>query len=140
MSSSKMPQGNTKANLNYLPTSKIQEMVRQVRERVNSDTQPTISSRQARRAKRRPPRDTECTNRFLLPAPKENDILSILLQAIKELGDGGEDFPVPSIEPVDVEWVNPTASRERQLPEQEYESLKRDNSPRLMYAHSGGYL
>lgn len=106
MSSSKKPTGNPKPYLNCLPASKIQAIVRQIRERVYSDSQPTITSRQAKGVKRRPPRDTEWTSRFVLPAPKEDDILSILLQAIKGFGDGGEDFPVPSIQPVDVEWVD----------------------------------
>lgn len=94
MASSKMPKGSPKQE--YIrpsfPVSKIQAVVRQIRELVNSDSQPTLSSQQAKSVKRRRPRDTEWTRRFVLPAPKEDDVLSVLLQAIKELGDGGEDF------------------------------------------------
>ena len=98
-----------------------------------------MSSRQAKSVKRQAPRETESTCRFVLPAPKEDDVLSILLQAIKELGDGGEDLPVPSIEPVDVEWVGPRKHSDHERPEKQDESSLRDCSPRVMYVHGGGY-
>ncbi len=126
--------------LRYLTASKIQAVVKQIRDLVKSDSQPTLSSRQAKSAKRRPPPDTAWTKRSLLPAPKEDDIRSILLQAIEELGDGGEDFTVPNIEPVDVEWVGPKKQRDPRPCEQQYESPVRDCLPRVMYVHGGGYL
>lgn len=73
-------------------------------------------------------------------APEENDLLSVLLQAIKDLGDGGENFPVPNIEPVDVEWVCPREYHDGGLFEQQRESLERDCLPQIMYVHGGGYL
>ena len=36
----------------------------------------------------------EWIKRFLLPVPEEHEVRSILFQAIKEHGDGGEDFLV----------------------------------------------
>lgn len=126
--------------MKVIRASKIQVVVRQIRDLVNSDSQPTLSSRQAKSVKTRPPRDTEWTIRFVVPAPKEDDVLSILLYAIKELGDGGEDFPVPRIEPVDVEWVGPRKHNDRERPQQLFESLVRDCSPRVMYVHGGGYF
>lgn len=66
--------------------------------------------------------------------------LLILLQAIKELGDGGENFQIPDIEPVDVEWVRPKEYRDRNLSKQQCDSLVRDFSPQIMYVHDGGYL
>lgn len=126
--------------LTCLPVSKIQAVVRQIRDLVNSDSQATLSSRQAKSLKRRPSRDTEWVERYLVPAPEENDLLSVLLQAIMDLGDGGEDFPVPDIEPVDVEWVCPRGYHGGGRFEQQCESLERDCSPQIMYVHGGGYL
>ena len=100
----------------------------------------TISSRQARSVKRRPPLDTEWTKRFLLPAPKEDDVLSILLQAIKELGDGGEDFPVPDMKPVDVEWIGPKKHHDPRRPDNRCENPVRNCAPQIMYVHGGAYL
>ena len=102
--------------------------------------QSTLSSRQAKSVKRRPPKDTEWTKRFFLPAPKEDDVLSVLLQAIKELGDGGEDFPIPDIEPVDVEWIGPRKNHDPRRSDNHCENLIRDCAPQIMYVHGGGYL
>lgn len=127
-------------SLTCLPVSKIQAVVRQIRDLVNSDSQPTLSSRQAKSLKQRPSQDTEWVKRFSVPAPEEDDVLSLLLQVIKELGDGGEDFPVPNIEPVDVEWVCPREYHDGRRLQQQCENLERDCSPQIMYVHGGGYL
>ena len=100
----------------------------------------TLSSRQARSVKRRPPQDTEWTKRFFLPAPKEDDVLSVLLQAIKDLGDGGESFPVPDIEPVEVEWIGPRKHQDPRRSDEQCEDPMRDCTPQIMYVHGGAYL
>lgn len=99
-------------------------MVQMIRELSIKRYQSTVSDQQAKSIKRRPPGELECTSRFSLPAPKEDDVLVILLQAIKELGDGGEDFPVPCMEPVDVEWVGPSKYSDHG------QSLEQGRSPR----------
>lgn len=83
-----------KSTFEVVPSFKDLSGSQAIRESVNSDSQPTLSSRQAKSANRRPPRDTEWTSQFVLPAPREDDGLSNSLQAIKKLGDGGEDLPM----------------------------------------------
>jgi len=105
------------------PALKIQAVVRQISGLVDSDAQLTLSSRQARSIERRTPRGGEWTSRLILPAPKEGDVLLILLQAIKELCDGSEDFSIPNIEPTDMEWVSHRTYSGRKRSEQQYENL-----------------
>ena len=68
-------------------------------------SQPTFSSRQAKSVKKRPPTDSEWVSGVGLPAPRDDDVLQALLEAEKELGDGGEDFAVPNVQPVQAEWA-----------------------------------
>ena len=89
----------------------MQAVVKPICDLIRSDMHSILSSRQSKSIRRRPPHDTEWTKRFSLLAPKEDDVLLILLQAIKELGGGGEEFPVPDIESVDVEWIGPKTRR-----------------------------
>lgn len=83
----------------------------------------------------------------MIPAPKEDGVRTILLDAIKELGDAGEDFEIPSIESVEAEWVghrkDSGADRRVQVSEHgAYKMLERDCSTQvtLLYLHGGGYL
>lgn len=129
----------TRVHLKLVPASEIQAIVRKIRGLSIKSYQSTVSFRQAKSIKRHPPGELECTTRFLPPEPEEDDVLVILLQTIKELGDGGEDFPVPCIKPVDVEWVGPSKYSDHEQSEQHGESPEQDRSPRVMYVHGGGY-
>ena len=127
--------------------SKIQAVVKQIREVVNSESQPTLSSRQAKSAKKRPPTDSEWVSGVELPAPSEDDVLQALLEAVKELGDGGEDFAVPNVQPVQAEWVGHRKDSGNRTPQQQsnkeaYECLLRDCSSQvtIVFVHGGGYL
>ena len=74
-------------------------------------------------------------------------MLSILLEAIKALGDGGEDFAIPDVASVEAEWVGQKkdsgVNASNRLSEREkYEKLVQDCSSQvaILYVHGGGYL
>ena len=113
---------------------------------VNTPSQPTISLRQAKSVKHRAVKSTEWTSRIKV-TESEDDVLSILLEAIKALGHGDEDFPVPEIASVEAEWVghktDGSVDASNRLSDREkYEMLVQDCSSRvvILYVHGGGYL
>lgn len=82
------------------------------------------------------------------PAPAESDVLDVIVQAIKDLGDGSEQFTVPAIVPVEAEWtgsrrgVSKNAPR-LDLPEPEqYKHLIEENpaDTTILYFHGGAYF
>lgn len=86
-------------------------------------------------------------SKVTLPSPHETDVLDVLLQAIKDLGDGTEQFTTPAIVPVEAEWtgsrrgVSKNAPRP-DLPEvKQYENLVNENSAEttILYFHGGAY-
>lgn len=122
-------------------------MTKQIRELVNLDPQPTLSSRQAQSVNKRQPRNTEGAVSVDLPAPAENDTLQPLLEAIKELGDGEEDFRLPDAQPVHAEWVghrknSKDCSPRHQSDRETYGCLVEDcsSSVLMMFVHGGGFL
>ncbi len=81
-------------------------------------------------------------------APPESDVLSFLLGAIKELGDGTETFTTPSIAPVEAEWTGYRAGVDKKAPRpslseaDQYKSLMRETTApaTILYFHGGAYF
>lgn len=82
------------------------------------------------------------------PAPSETDVLDVLVQAVRDLGDGSEQFTVPSLLSVEAEWtgsrrgVSKNAPRP-DLPESEQYQRLVDENPgetTILYFHGGAYF
>lgn len=81
------------------------------------------------------------------PAPPEDDIRKLVLSAIKTLGEGGEEYDTPSLEPVTGEWVGYRAGVSAGTPEpsiseqEKYTSLLKEveSDVTVLYFHGGSY-
>jgi acetyl esterase/lipase len=79
--------------------------------------------------------------------PPESDVLDVLVQAIKDLGDGSEHFTLPAIVPVEAEWtgsrrgVSKNAPRPNLSEEEHYQNLLNENpsDTTILYFHGGAY-
>lgn len=80
------------------------------------------------------------------PAPEEDDACQLLLAAIRELGDGHEEFPVPSMQAVPVQWVGHRANVANDTPEPsdmteraKFDALTAEvgNDKTIMYMYGG---
>lgn len=87
-------------------------------------------------------------SRATLPAPPEDSIRSLLLSAIKVLGNGQEQYQMPEIAPVPVQWVGVRSGVAKDAPEPvgmtehaKYEALVEEasNDTTLMYMYGGAH-
>ena len=82
------------------------------------------------------------------PAPTESDVLDILVQAIKDLGDGSEQFTVPTVVPVEAEWTGSRRGVSKNAPRldvpesDQYKHLLQENPAEttILYFHGGAYF
>nr|POF15627.1 hypothetical protein CFP56_48821 [Quercus suber] len=86
-------------------------------------------------------------SRATFPAPQEDDIRSMLVDAIKILGDGQEDYPLPEVAPVPVQWVGVRSGVAKDAPEPpnmteqaKYEALVAERSSDLTLITNGPAL
>ena len=106
-----------------------------------------VSAQQAATAIDFPAKGPMWASRTVLPAPREDAILGVVLDCIKELGNGHEDFTPPSTADVKVQWSGFRKGVEQKEPEpdiserEKFEKLMRDTSSptTILYAHGGFY-
>ena len=85
-------------------------------------------------------------SRVKLPAPPEEDVRQIILDAIRILGTGKEQFTVPAIEPVQAQWtgfrakVGESEPEPRLSEEEKFHCMSGEvrTSTTILYAHGGG--
>nr|POE77898.1 hypothetical protein CFP56_09541 [Quercus suber] len=87
-------------------------------------------------------------SRTTFPAPQEDDIRCMLVDAIKILGDGQEDYPLPDVVSVPVQWVGVRSGVAKDAPEPpemteqaKYEALVAETSSdlTLLYIYGGAH-
>ncbi|KAL9636603.1 MAG: hypothetical protein Q9204_002199 [Flavoplaca sp. TL-2023a] len=86
-------------------------------------------------------------SRVVLPAPVETDVLNIILDAVRSLGNGSERYMVPTIENVHAQWTGYRAGVGNDEPEpimsesEKFDKLQKEvTSPvNVLYLHGGSH-
>ena len=86
-------------------------------------------------------------SRVTFPAPTEASVSSLLAAVIEHLGDGGEAYTMPLLEPVEAHWTgfrSGVSAREPEPPIPEVDKyaglMKEVTSPiTILYAYGGGH-
>ena len=85
-------------------------------------------------------------SRVTLPAPLETDALNLILDAVKGLGNGDEEYTIPTTENVRAQWTGYRAGVPGDEPEpdiseaEKFRSLQEEVRSRvtILYLHGGG--
>ena len=110
----------------------------------------SVSTRQALSGRYRPPKGPTWAAASVIPVPATEDtnLLEILMEVIREMGEGTEEIDVPEYAPVEAEWVGYRKGVDRGEPqpklseEEIYKALCRDTESdvTILYVHGGGFL
>lgn len=106
-----------------------------------------VSMQQAATAVDIPAKGPAWASRVTLPAPSNDNVVRVILDAIKDLGNGDEDFAAPSLADVKAQWsgYRPKAQEKEEEPDisekEKYEGLMKDTTSKttMLYAHGGFY-
>lgn len=86
-------------------------------------------------------------SRVTFPAPHENSLCELVRGAIEELGEGGEEYTMPALEPVHAQWTGFRANVSAKEPEpsisetDKYKCMMKEvTSPvTILYMYGGGH-
>lgn len=108
----------------------------------------SISNQQAATTKDRPAYGQIWASRTILPAPKDDTLLTAVMEAVKDLGDGSTDIVPPLLADVKIQWSGFRSGvskndEEPNISEREkYDGLMKDTKSKttILYVHGGFYL
>jgi acetyl esterase/lipase len=86
-------------------------------------------------------------SRYTIPKPQEDDMKQQLLKAIEDMKEGGEEYTIPEMKPVEVEWTGYRKDAKHDAPEpdmseaEKYTHLSGETTSDvvIMYLHGGAY-
>ncbi|KAI9812643.1 MAG: hypothetical protein M1827_004632 [Pycnora praestabilis] len=109
----------------------------------------TVSSRQKASTQDPGVRGPVWVSRITYPAPPENDLQKVVLDAIKEFGDGTERYDIPNIGGLEAQWIGWRGGVEKKEPEapgcelEKYENLMREVKNKdltVFYVYGGAFM
>lgn len=109
----------------------------------------TISSQQKKSLYEFPLREPHWLSRVTFPAPGNDEFQTVLLESVKRIGNGDEEYPksLPPMAPVKGEWVGPRKPAGDETPgstlteEENFAGLKQSvRTPiTIFYVHGGAF-
>lgn len=135
------------ASLNSRQLMALIGKIRSALSRIYQDT--PLSTIQARSLRHSETKDFIRINhaKFAAPESEEGDIHAIIESAIRLLGRGDEQYTMPTLSDVEVEWTNPRSeARSQQIlctisEKERFERLNKNikNQPTIVYVYGGAF-
>ena len=139
-------------SLGYSPTSKKWDLKTEIivgfiRSLLGSSKPSPISKQQYESIKDPGIKGSVWVSKITIPTPEENDVQTVLVDAIEALKENGESYTVPETKPVEAEWTGYRADVDSNRPrpdlseEQHYDKMMQGvtSDVTTLYFHGGAY-
>lgn len=128
--------------------SKLAVAVKHARDMMVIGMSGPVSKRQRETATDREAKGPSWVSRVTFPAPREDDVLQLIRDAVVALGVGDEKYTTPAIENVGAQWTGFRANVSKMEPEptileaEKFQCLMKETScpMTILYAYGGAHL